>query len=70
MSIIELSKMQITELKQAYLAQLAENGEFSEVTGFDYDYPSYDDLNNVDDIISDELILNHYYGVDFSEDDF
>ncbi|MCR4773044.1 MAG: hypothetical protein K5854_01625 [Prevotella sp.] len=70
MDVRELNKDQLTELKQAYLGQLADSGEFAEVMGVDYDEPSYEDLAFVDDKLSDEFIFEHYEGMDFEEDDF
>ena len=68
--VSELSVEQLTELKQAYLTQLAEQGEFAEIVGRDYDEPTYEDLANVDDIISDTMIMEHWEGTMFSDDDF
>lgn len=34
------------------------------------DSSSYDVLAHADDYVSDEFILEHYAGVEFSEDDF
>ena len=57
MSVYELSKNQLIELKQNYLFKRDEN-------------ISYDKLLDADIIVSDEEIFNEYGNVEFSEDDF
>ena len=57
MSVYELSKNQLIELKQNYLFKRDEN-------------ISYDKLLDADIIVSDEEIFNEYENVEFSEDDF
>ena len=66
----ELTAEELRELKVNYLYQLADSGEFAEIVGRDYDEPSMSDIANVDDILSDEFIIEHYEGVGFVEDDF
>ena len=68
--VTELSREQLVELKQAYLTQLADCGEFAEIVGRDYDAPTYEDMLDADDIISDTDIMNHWEGTMFSDDDF
>ena len=57
MSVYELSKNQLIELKQNYLCEVQKN-------------VSYGELYDADNIISDEEIFNEYENVKFSEDDF
>lgn len=57
MSVYELSKNQLIELKQNYLFKRDEN-------------ISYDKLLDADIIVSDEEIFNEHENVKFSEDDF
>ena len=57
MSVYELSKNQLIELKQNYLCEVQKN-------------VSYGELCDTDNIISDEEIFNEYGNVEFSEDDF
>ena len=57
MSVYELSKNQLIELKQNYLCEVQKN-------------VSYGELCDADNIISDEEIFNEYGNVEFSEDDF
>ena len=57
MSVYELSKNQLIELKQNFLFKRDEN-------------ISYDKLLDADIIVSDEEIFNEYENVKFSEDDF
>ena len=70
MTIKELSKDQLHELKERYLMKLADEGTFAEVMGVDYDAPSYGDLANADEIVPDDVIEREYEGVCFVEDDF
>ena len=57
MSVYELSKNQLIELKQNYLCEVQENVSYGELCDADY-------------IVSDEEIFNEYGNVEFSEDDF
>ncbi len=70
MDVHDLSRDQLIELKQNYMVELADNGEFAEVMGVDYDNPSYRDMADADKLISDEDIFRHYDGYTFTEDDF
>lgn len=54
MKVTELNRSQLTELKQNYLAELVAEGTFSEIMGVDRDEPSYDDLLEANELISDE----------------
>lgn len=69
MTIKDLSKDQLHELKQRYLMKLADEGTFAEVMDVDYDEPSYEDFANADEIVSDDVIEREYEGVCFVEDD-
>ena len=68
MRVEDLNKDQLHELKESYLTQLDDSGELQEVAKLDS--LSYDVLVHADDYVSDEFILEHYAGVEFSEDDF
>lgn len=57
MSVYELSKNQLIELKQNYLCEVQKN-------------VSYGELCDADNIISDEEIFSEYGNVKFSKDDF
>lgn len=70
MTVSELTRDQLIQLKQDYMEQLADCGEFAEVMGVDYDEPSYGDLEGADELIPDSLILERYSGTVFVEDDF
>ena len=70
MTLQELSKDQLHELKENYLMRLADEGTFAEVMRTDYDEPSYGDLANADSIVPDDVIEREYEGVCFVEDDF
>ena len=70
MTIKELSKDQLHELKERYLMKLADEDTFAEVMGVDYDAPSYGDLANADEIVPDDVIEREYESVCFVDDDF
>lgn len=64
MTVKELSREQLNELKESYAIQLSDCGELEEVSGI-----SYGELLESKNI-PDEVIFNHYDGVTFTEDDF
>lgn len=70
MTLQELLKEQVHELKECYLMKLADEGTFAEVLDVDYDEPSYEDLANADEIVPDDVIEREYEGVCFVDDDF
>lgn len=70
MTIKDLSKDQLYELKQRYLMKLADEGTSAEVMDVDYDEPSYEDLANAGDTVPDDVIEREYEGVCFVENDF
>ena len=59
MTVRELSRDQLNELKQTYASQLAETGE--EI--------NYGELVEAIEI-PDDVIFNHYDGILFTDDDF
>lgn len=61
MTVYELNRDQLEELKQHYLTENMDEQGYG---------ISYDVLANADDIISDERIFEIYEGVDFVPDDF
>ena len=70
MDVRELTREQLVELKQNYMSELVNEGTFAEVMGRDYDEPSYGDLAEADELITDEFIFEYYAGTDFVNDDF
>lgn len=72
MTVHELNRKQLIELKQSYMFRLADEGIFGEVVYDDekYEEPSYDDMANADSLVPDEVIFEHYGGIEFTEDDF
>ena len=70
MTVSELTREQFIQLKQDYMVQLADCGEFAEVMGVDYDEPSYGDLADADELIPDSVIYEHYGDISFVEEDF
>ena len=70
MNIKDLNKEQMRELKVHYLCDLANEGRFAETLNTDHDEPSYWDLAQADQLVSDDDIRRKYEGVEFSEDDF
>ena len=64
MTVYDLSRDQLIELKQGYLEEYLENWA-------DDDEPiGYGDLANADELIPDETIFEAYEGTIFTEDDF
>lgn len=57
MNIKELTKDQLSQVKQSYLCERNES-------------VSYNDLVNADELVSDETIFNEYANTVFTEDDF
>lgn len=70
MTVSELNRGHLHELKQVYCSELVNKGTFAEVMGVDIDEPSYEMITNIDGYISDEFIKEHYDGCMFTEDDF
>ena len=70
MEVTELNREQLTELKCNYYTELVNEGKFAEVIGRDYDEPSYVDLADADEIVSDDFIFEYYGGIDFTNADF
>lgn len=76
LSVSDLTRDQIVELKQNYLEKLSQEGLLNEVLYDDAeadnesDGVSYDELANADDLVSDDVIFREYDGVLFTEDDF
>jgi hypothetical protein len=70
MNVRELNREQLKELKERYMIQLADAGEFAEVMGVDYDAPSYGDMANADELVPDEVVFRQWDGVYFVEEDF
>lgn len=61
MNVHELTRDQITELKQKMLTdRMAEHDE----------EPSYGELADVDEVISDEEVFSEFEGTEFTNDDF
>lgn len=59
MTVNELSRDQLTQLKQAYyMAKHEEQGV------------SYDELADIDELVTDSEIIEEYAGVTFTADDF
>lgn len=56
MNVHELQRDQLIELKQRYLCE--------------NDNPSWGDMADSDELVSDETIFQEYEGVEFTEDDF
>lgn len=56
MTVHELTRPQLSELKQAYLCELFQN-------------PSWSDLADAEDV-PDDVIFEHYSDIDFVPDDF
>ena len=61
MNVKDLDKDQLIELKQAFLVQTMDR---------EGKCPSYGELADVDELISDEQIYEAYSGIEFSAGDF
>ena len=70
MDVRDLSREQLVELKQNYMTELVNEGTFAEVMNREYDEPSYGDLAEADELISDDFIFEHYADISFVPDDF
>ena len=70
MKVTELKRDQLIQLKQDYLCRIADDGRYAEVMCVAYDEPSYGDMANADDLITDEVIFKHFAGYEFVESDF
>lgn len=70
MHVTELSREQLTELKNNYMVELVNEGTFAEVMDRDYDEPSMWDVSHADEIVPDDVIFRQYDGIDFVPDDF
>ena len=69
-TVLDCTRPQLIELKQQYLCQLADAGEYAEVMHCDHDEPSWGELAAADEIVSDLTIFNHFDGYTFTDDDF
>lgn len=58
MTVKELNKKQLTELKIAYYHEHVN------------DSPSYNEFGNIDDLVNDNIVFEYYKNYDFVEDDF
>ena len=70
MTVEELSRNQIIELKERYMIELAVSGEYAEVMNVSWDNPSLGEIAEADNLIPDDIILERYQDTVFSEDDF
>ena len=60
MSVRELNRSQMLQLKQDYLCHVRNAGRGT----------SYMELVKADDLVGDETVIDYYDGFDFSEADF
>ena len=61
-TVTDLTRKELIELKEFYLAELVNEGEIEE--------PSMWDLANIDEIVSDGTVFEYYHDILFTEDDF
>lgn len=64
MRVTELNRDELDELKQTYASELVDSGEYEDVVGI-----SYGELAD-SIVIPDNVIFDHFDGIDFTEDDF
>lgn len=70
MSVRELNREQKEALKQMYMIEKADKGEYQSAFNVDWDNPSYGEMSSADEIVSDEEIYTEYEGIDFVDADF
>ena len=73
MTVIELSRDQLIQLKQAYLVELDKEGTLNGVLYNDPDDKTgltYDELANADTLVPDAVVYDEYAGYEFVPDDF
>lgn len=68
MTVRNLNRKQLVEIKQNYLSQLEEEGILQEM--IEEESLSYDVLSRADEIVPDNVIWEHYDGITFTEEDF
>ena len=64
MTVRELNRDQLTELKRMYYAQLVNECLFAEVMGVNIDEPSYEMIERVNEYVPDEVIFDAYDNTD------
>lgn len=69
LTIDDLNRNQIIELKERYMIELAVEGVYGEIMGTG-ESPSLGEIANADNLIDDAIILERYQDTVFSEDDF
>lgn len=70
MAVKELSRAQMTELKQHFLRSLALAGKYASYFGVCWNRPTEKELANADDLVTDLEIIEKYRGCEFTPDDF
>lgn len=65
MNVTELSREQLIEMKQAYLMEFEDCGEYEDVVSV-----SWGELMNVDELVPDDIIFDKYADTIFTDDDF
>lgn len=72
LTVSELTAEQLRFLKECYFSELVNEGTFGKIVYNDpeIEEPSYSDYANIDELVSDDFILEYYSGALFSEDDF
>ena len=61
MTVSELSREQLYQLKVNYLHQLADEGVYAEVVGVQHNEPSYNDIIRADEIVPDKTIFEETF---------
>lgn len=70
MAVQELSRTQLAELKQHFLIRLANEGRYGQYFDVSWDSPSYVELANADDLVTDGEVFAAYDGITFVPEDF
>ena len=72
MYVKDLPRNCLEELKASYVSALVNEGCYGEVVFDDatIESPSWGDMADIDTLIPDEIVFEHYEGVSFEKDDF
>ena len=70
MNVRELNREQKVILKEMFMISKVNEGNFEAVFNKDYDEPSWTDISNADEMVSDETIYSEYEGISFVPEDF
>ena len=72
MTVYDLPRDCLIELKGNYIVELVNEGMFGQVVYNDdsIDEPSWGDFADVDELVPDDIVFDHYCDTCFEKDDF